>query len=157
MRLWLSIAGLCFVGNLAFAADSAYLGRGVSSVSIAEAPCAPQEICVDSVLLWTFRVDRALSGPPVKGLVRAIEIGPLRTPRSVKAVELFVLSPISDPAVRLKFGADYRLIAFSSRDHSDNFCLATEPSTLGLHIPPAHVTGDPAGGYFCFPRADVIP
>jgi hypothetical protein len=157
MRLWLRIAGLCLIANVAIAADSAYLGRGVSSVSIADAPCAPQAICFDSVLLWTFRVDKALSGPTAKGLVRAIEIGHLRTPRSVKAVELVVLSPISDPAVRSKFGADYRLVAFSSRDRSDNFCLSTEPSALGLHIPLDHVTADPAGGYYCFPRSDVIP
>lgn len=140
---------LLTTGAQTFAADSVVIGHGKSNWFFAKAPCPPGDICLDAQYVWLLHARRTVAGPPVKGEARAISMQHVAaTPRYVHSVELFVLRPIDDAALRKSSGAAYYLVALSPRYPSGRYCLAVNPVTLGIHLSQPPVRDDEES--FCF-------
>lgn len=131
--------------------DSVIIGRGISSEEI------PSLGSVDSwnvFFLWTIDAKRVVSGPKIKGRVRALILAHAgATPKYVRSVELFVLSPIAGGSGEmLRTGARYSIIAVSPRYKDAMYCTLLDPIDIGIPIERGHITVD-ENGSFCFKRA----
>jgi hypothetical protein len=133
-----------------------FLGKGISNTFLSRTDCPNQQLCMDSLYLWTFRVDKVLAGPRQSRSVRAIAYQHTDvTPDFIRSVELFVLEPIQDQALRSTYGANYTLVFLSPREKRDRYCLSQQPQALHLNVPLNHITIDD-DKLFCFPRSDVL-
>jgi hypothetical protein len=133
-----------------------FLGKGISNTFLSRIDCPDQQLCMDSLYLWTFRVDKVLAGPRQSRSVRAIAYQHTDvTPDFIRSVELFVLEPIQDQALRSTYGVNYTVVSLSAREEHDRYCLNQQPQTLHLNVPPIHITIDD-DRLFCFPRSDVL-
>ena len=84
--------------------------------------CEPQ-ICMDSFYRWSIAVERQVSGPGVPKRVRAVRVQHAENVFADKRPKLlFVLEPISDPAVRKRYQADYYIEAMGRP--TQVFCLS---------------------------------
>ncbi len=137
------------VVSSAFAADSVILGRGISNYYFAHLTCDPGSICLDAEYVWVVESKRTLAGPSVKGRILALAIQHTGAiDKFVRAVELFVLSPIANPEEQASTGAHYRIVELSPRDSSGRYCLSTDPHSIGLKIDSAKV--ERSRGNYCF-------
>jgi hypothetical protein len=144
-------AGAFALATAAVAADSVVLGHGVSNAFLSAQACPPGSLCMDANYLWVLDADRTLTGPAVKGRVRAIVSQHTdATSKFVKSVELFVLRPIQDPSTRKSTGAEYYLVSLSARDSRGRYCLSVNPSDVGLTLNDSEVAVDGISGYYCF-------
>jgi hypothetical protein len=137
----------------AIAADSVVVGRGISNAYVADAACPEGSSCMDSLHVWVLKVRRTVSGPVVKCTVRALATQHIEaTTEFVKSVELFVLRPIDDAAIRNAYGAEYRLVSLSPRYESDKYCLTVNPNDVGLRLESSQIAFDSESGVYCFDR-----
>jgi hypothetical protein len=149
--------GAIAITSPAVSEDSVILGHGVSNAFLALPPC-PQpaypnfaNICLDANYVWVINAVHTVAGPMISGSVRAFSVQHTRaTAQFVKSVELFVLRPIADPAIRRSAKARYYLVTFSSRDAQGRYCLPLSPTEVGLKLTPAEVKVDAVSGDFCF-------
>jgi len=147
--------GACLLAAVA-SADSVVLGKGISNAYAADLACPADQICLDSVYLWEFEAKRTVAGEPVVGRVKALFTQHVdATPKFVRSVELFVVRPIDDAAVRQAYGASYYLVGLSPRYEGSTYCLPVRPDEIGLVMSPSDVSVDPDSGYYCFARARV--
>lgn len=144
-----------------FAADSVVLGHGIRNYFLSMPPCPKDAdsgltaICMDGNYVWVLKAQRTLVGPRVAGTVRAISSQHgAAVSEFVKSVELFVLTPIDDLALRKSSHADYYIVELSPRYSDDRYCLSDKPTDVGLHVDQADITID-ATGYNCF-RAQLV-
>jgi hypothetical protein len=108
---------------------------------------------MQAVYLWEFDAKRTVTGPPVGGRVRVLATQHTdATSKFVRSVELFVVRPIDDPAVREAYGAEYYLVGLSPRYERSTYCLPVNPTDIGLSMPSSEVTVEPDSGYYCFAR-----
>jgi hypothetical protein len=151
MRTFVGIA-CALLATLAAAASpdtSVVIGHGVSNAFLSKLPCAPGSVCLDSRYLWIIDATQTAVGPTIVGTVRAVaEQHVDAAPEFVKAVELFVLRPISDVALRETSGAEFQVVALSARDPQGRYCLPVAPGDVGINLPPSEVVT--AGGSYCF-------
>jgi hypothetical protein len=146
------------IASPAVAEDSVVLGHGVSNVFLSHQPC-PQSadpnltnICMDGNFVWVLDALHTVSGPTISGRIRALSSQhTYARAQFVKSVELFVLRPIDDPAMRRAAKAKYYLITLSPRDSQGRYCLSLSPAEVGLKLDPADVKLDAVSGGFCFP------
>jgi len=133
-------------------ADSVVIGRGISNGFVALPACPPDRICMNSLYVWEFRARRTVVGERVVGRVRAVAAQHVdATPEFVQSVELFVVRPIDDPAIREEFGVELYLVALSPAYEDSTYCLPESPATYGLDIADNEVSIDPDSDYYCFP------
>jgi hypothetical protein len=110
---------------------------------------------MDANYVWVLKAERTLVGPRVEGTVRAISSQHVAAaPEFVKCVELFVLTPIEDPALRKSSRADYYIVELSPRYSDDTYCLSDKPTNVGLRVNRTDTTIDESG-YNCF-KAHLI-
>lgn len=150
-------AALLLVGALtagsALAAESTVLGKGVSNAYAGDVACTDLRSCMQGLFVWELEATRTVAGPPLTGRVRALATQHVdATPKFVRSVELFVVRPIDDPAVREAYGADYYLLALSPRHERSTYCLPMNPADIGLDIPSDEIAVDVDSGYYCFAR-----
>ena len=150
-------ASLCLLAVLgsaqAIAEESVVLGRGISNAYAGDLECSKDSLCLDARYVWELEAKRTVSGPAVRGRVRAIFAQHTdATPKFVRSVELFVLSRIDDPETRERLGADYSGIWLSPRYTGSKYCLPVTPRSVGLAVPESEVMLDPDSGYFCFAK-----
>ena len=144
---------LIALSGAALADTSVVVGKGVANSWLHTPECAPDAICMNAVFLWTLRANQTLSGPRVKGLVRAVTLQHAQVmPQFVRSFELFVLASIDDAKERAATGARFRILAMSREFENGSFCLNDRPETFGLRVPLGHVDVDPTGQLFCFPK-----
>ena len=137
------------IAPAAIASDSVVIGRGISNAYFASVPCPSDYICLDGQYLWTFLSGRTVAGPVVHGEVRGIFMQHTEAkPQFVNAVELFVLRPIDDATLRTSSGADFYIIALSTRHTTGRYCLPMDPKTVHLHIHVSEISRD--DGAYCF-------
>jgi len=142
--------------NLACGSNLVFLGKGISDAFLSRVNCPDHQVCMDSIYLWTFHIDKVLAGPRQSRSVRAIAYQHTYVaPEFMRSVEIFVLEPIQDQAIRSSYGADYELVSLSPREAHDQYCLSQSPRTLHLKVSRSHVTVDDDKLY-CFPRSDVL-
>ena len=111
----LLISGL--VAASATAAESVVLGKGVSNAYAADVACTDIRACMQAVYVWEFEATRTLAGPPVFGRVKVLATQHTdATSKFVRSVELFVVRPIDDPAVREAYDAEYYLVGLVNAD-----------------------------------------
>jgi hypothetical protein len=138
------------------AADSVVLGKGISNKHAGDLMCPQNGICLDSVYLWELEAKRTVSGAPISGRVKALATQHTdATPEFARSVEIFVMRPIDDQAVRERYRADYYILALSPRHDGSMYCLAIDPKEAGLEIADSQVSVDSTSGYFCFAIALV--
>jgi hypothetical protein len=138
------------------AADSVVLGHGVSNAFLSKPPCPEHSLCMDALYIWVLDADHTVVGPSVTGTVRAIATQHTdATTQFARSVELFVLSPITNPTLRKSSGARFYLISFSPRDSQGRYCISVNPNDVGLKLDPAEVSVDSGSGGFCF-KASVL-
>ena len=144
-----------FAGSLALSgtargADSVVLGHGIANQYYASLPCPADSICLDAQYRWELEAARTIVGPLVKGRVRAlISQHTDATRKFVQSVELFVLRPIQDPALREASGAQYYLVSLSPLYEKNQYCLSVRPSEVGLAVPESQIIKNE--GSYCFP------
>jgi hypothetical protein len=137
----------------ALSAESVVLGKGISNVYAAPVTCPENSLCMDSTFLWVFRAKTTVSGPVIKGTIRVVASQHVDARTTfVKSVELFVVRPIEDAAVRKEFGAEFYLVSLSPRYKGDKYCLTVNPNDVGLKLPIAQVAFDSDSGVYCFNR-----
>ena len=151
---------LLLTGVLAIApvvgAESVVLGKGISNSYAGDIECDEHSICLDVLYVWELDAKRTVSGPAVRGRVKAIFAQHVdATAKFVRSVELFVLSRIDDPAIRKQFGVDYSGIALSPLYSGSKYCLPVTPASVGLAIPENKVSIDPNSAYYCFAKSLV--
>jgi len=145
------LLGAWATGWSATAADSIVLGRGVSSAFLSRQPCPQGAICMDANYIWILDADQTISGPAVTGRVRAVTSQHTdATATFVRSVQLFVLRPIKNPALRRSSRADYFIVSLSPRDERGRYCLSVNPTDVGLKLDPSKVEVEASSGYFCF-------
>ena len=150
-------AALLLIGGLiaasATAAESVVLGKGVSNAYAADVACTDIRACMQSVYVWEFDATRTITGPPVIGRVKVLATQHTdATSKFVRSVELFVVRPIDDPAVRKTYDAEYYLVGLSPRYERSTYCLPVNPADIGLNIPSSEINVEPDSGYYCFAR-----
>jgi len=121
------------VCQTALASDIVVLGRLVTNepMSYVQDECPENAICMRSWWKSVIRVDKTVKGRPLSGRVTAAVMQHTwLNSRYKKAVRLFVLAPIEDPAERARLRADYYLDGMS--EPRSMFCLAKDPRALGL-------------------------
>jgi hypothetical protein len=137
------------------AEESVVLGRGISNTYAGDIACAEQTLCLDARYVWELEAKRTVSGPLVKGRVKAVFAQHTdANVKFVRSVELFVLSRIEDPATRKQLGADYSGIALSPQYSGSKYCLPVTPASVGLAIPENAISVDDSG-YYCFAKSLV--
>jgi hypothetical protein len=150
-RLALAAGAFALPTAAAVAADSVVLGHGVSNAFVSAPPCPAGSACMEANYLWVLEADRTITGPDIKGKVRAIAVQHTdATAKFVTSVELFVLRPIQDPSMRKSLGADYYLVSLSPRDPQGQYCLSLNPGDVGLKLDASEVRVDTSSGHFCF-------
>ena len=138
------------VVSQAYAAPSVLIGRGLSNTFVAESVCPENAICLDAFYRWEFMSTRTVAGPAISGHVRAVISQHVEaTPSFVRSVELFVVTPIDDPAVRRTYGAEYFLLALSPRYKSGRYCVPMPLAEIGLADVSSEIIVDPDTGYHC--------
>jgi len=157
MSRFVAFLGAIAIASPAFAEDSVVLGHGVSNAFLSRQPCPQpadkrlERICMDANYTWILDAVRTVAGPRIRGRVRAVASQhTAASAQFVKSVELFVVRPIEDPAIRRTDKATYYLVALSPLDSQGRYCLSVSPTEVGLTLDPAAVKADAASGYFCF-------
>jgi hypothetical protein len=136
-------------GAPTFAADSVVIGHGISNSFLSRVPCPAGAVCLDAQYLWVLNSARTVTGPPVNGRVRAISLQHVdATQQFVDSVELFVLRPIKDAALRRSSGAHFYVVSLSPRDSAGRYCLSVRPETVGLRLDSSEVHSD--ADSYCF-------
>jgi hypothetical protein len=144
----LALLALAFAAP-ALAADSVVLGHGLSNSYLSKRECPGNSVCLDAKYVWALRANRTVAGPPIHGDVRAIATQHAdATQQFVSSVELFVLRPIHDVALRKSSGATFYLISLSPRDPEGRYCLSVNPETVGLHLAMSQLYSD--ADSYCF-------
>jgi hypothetical protein len=122
-----------------------------------EVPCPksdnPDEefVCMDAWIGWEIAVTSTLTGPPIKGRIRAARIQHTKySTRYFRSFGLFVLVPIVDEENRKAFGADYIIVEASAARRMH--CFRREPRTYGLDDYVENLNGGegPNGSGYCF-------
>jgi hypothetical protein len=146
------------IASPAVAEDSVVLGHAVSNAFLSHQPCPQpadpnvQSICMDGNFVWILDAVHTVSGPMIRGRIRALSSQhTYASAQFVKSVEIFVLRPIDDPAMRRSARAKYSLVTLSSRDSQGRYCFNLPPAEVGLKLDPAQVKLDAVSRGFCFP------
>jgi hypothetical protein len=146
---------ILLVPTSTWAGNSVFLGKSFENTFLSKTECQPHQLCMDSVYMWTLRVDKVLVGPRLGHEIRAIAYQHTDVASEyLRTLELFILEPILDPALRSTYGVNYKVISFSPREEHDQYCLSQPPRAVGLAVPETHVTIDD-DKWYCFPRSDV--
>ena len=129
------------------------MGKGVSNEYVADVACTDLRACMQAVYVWEFDATRTITGPPVVGRVKVVATQHTdATSKFVRSVELFVVRPIDDPAVRKAYDAAYYLVGLSPRYERSTYCLPVNPQDIGLTLPSSQITVEPDNGHYCFAR-----
>jgi hypothetical protein len=154
---------LCLVVTLLLSAtaqaeSSVVVGMPLKQFGIdVEVPCPksdnPNEeiVCMDAWIGWEINVTSTLTGPPIKGRIRAARIQhAMFTSRYFRSFGLFVLAPIDGDENRKAFGADYILVEASAAKQMH--CFHRDPRTYGLDDYVESLNGGegPNGSGYCF-------
>lgn len=136
--------------QVALASNMVVLGKLVTNepMSYVKDECPENAICMRSWWKSVIRVEKTVQGRPLSGRVTAAVMQHTRlNARYKKAVRLFVLVPIDDPAQRAKLRADYYLEEMS--EPRSMFCFAKDPRALGLTAI-AYTAGTGDDTTYCF-------
>jgi hypothetical protein len=162
MRGKLFALGICaLIAGPVVAADSVVIGHAVSNHFLSLPPCPDDganglvAICLDANYVWELKAVRTIAGPPVEGIVRAIASQHTQAKSEfVRSVELFVLRPITDQALRKSSRSNYYIVELSAKDSDDRYCLSMQPAKVGLQLDSSQVVANNDGD-FCF-KANLL-
>jgi hypothetical protein len=118
-------SGACF-GAVPY---TVFLGNVIHAETLkASISCPDDAFCDWAWVRFKVKISQHLSGPTVGGVVVAAREQHARPNGSPHETSLFVVSPISDPALRRKLGAAYMLIEYIKPE----FCSSKPLGDYGL-------------------------
>lgn len=133
------------------AEDIVVIGRLVENAPMEYVPdeCPENNICLRSWWKTVVSVQETVHGSRLSGRIAAAVMQHTSlNSRFKKAVRLFVLRPIEDPAQRVKLRVDYYLEEMS--EAREMFCLGQDPKRFGLDIAETYVSGAGDDKTYCF-------
>ena len=146
------------VSSVANGATSFVFGKALSEdddVEIkltAEEVCPPDAICLFGWSRWTLKIQRSFAGPNINGRIHAVHWQHTTHNRAYfKALHLFALEHIEDPAERARLHAEYKMDLVDERKM---ISTDTDPKVVGIARSEIYSATSDDSYKFCFTDPD---
>ena len=152
----LNRAGLLFALVIffadAYAENSIVIGQGIKVVG--EPSCIGD--CWVSGYVWLIDARRTVLGPPVEGKIRMVAASHGQPKDSyLKAVQLFVLSPVIADTAEVSSDLQFSLLASSPMYGGGRYCIPFKPTEVGIPLSDSEVERDEYNRY-CFSKRSLL-